>query len=80
VSEVVVEFTAFTSDPFQYQELGAEARRMRLIGMSVRGIGRATWSRRENREEEPCLLPSGEEPSIVVGAVGRVGVRQAKRG
>ena len=31
----------FTSEPFEFQRIGAEAARMRQLGMSLRAIGRA---------------------------------------
>ncbi|RLB55958.1 MAG: hypothetical protein DRI90_19070 [Deltaproteobacteria bacterium] len=41
MAEVELEVAVFSSDPFQYQQIGAEACRMRKLGMSLRVIGRA---------------------------------------
>lgn len=40
-AEVDLEFVVFTNEPFQYQQIAAEAWRMRQLGMSLRAIGRA---------------------------------------
>ncbi|MBX3131414.1 MAG: hypothetical protein KF718_32145 [Polyangiaceae bacterium] len=39
VTEIEVEFVVFTAEPFQYQQIADEARRMRRLGMSLRAIG-----------------------------------------
>jgi len=36
-----LEFAVFTRDAFRYQEIAAEARRMRMLGMSLRAVGKA---------------------------------------
>ena len=41
VSEIDVEFVVFTTERFQFQRIGDEARRMRRLGMSLRAIGAA---------------------------------------
>lgn len=38
-AEIAVEFVIFTAEPFQYQQIADEARRMRRLGMSFRAIG-----------------------------------------
>jgi predicted transcriptional regulator len=38
---VPVEFAVFTHEPFLYQRIGAEVRRMRRLGMTLHAIGRA---------------------------------------
>ena len=43
MAEVELRFEVFTSDPFLYQRIGAEARKMRMLGMSLRAIGRGLW-------------------------------------
>jgi len=40
-AEVPLEVAVFSLDVFRYQEIAAEARRMRRLGMSLRAIGRA---------------------------------------
>ena len=40
-AEIEVEFVVFTSEPFEFHRIGAEAVRMRRLGMSLRAIGRA---------------------------------------
>ena len=40
-SEIPIEFAVFTQDPFAFQSIGAEASRMRRLGMSLRAIGGA---------------------------------------
>ena len=41
VAELPLEFAIFTSDPFQYQRIAPEARRMRRLGMTLRAIAKA---------------------------------------
>jgi hypothetical protein len=41
VAEIDVEFVVFTTEAFQFQRIGVEARRMRRLGMSLRAIGAA---------------------------------------
>ena len=36
-----MEFVVFTTETFGFQKIGPEARRMRLLGMSLRAIGAA---------------------------------------
>jgi hypothetical protein len=38
---VPVEFAVFTHEPFIYQRIGVEVRRMRTLGMTLQAIGRA---------------------------------------
>ena len=40
-AEVELEFAVFTREPFQYQRIGVEVRRMRMLGMSLRAIATA---------------------------------------
>jgi len=40
-SEVPLEFAVFTHEPFVYQRVGPEVRRMRNLGMTLEAIGRA---------------------------------------
>ena len=40
-AEVPLAFAVFSSDAFRYQEIAAEARRMRRLGLRLRAIGRA---------------------------------------
>lgn len=39
VSEVELAFVVFTSEPFRFQRIAAEAHAMRMLGMSLRAIG-----------------------------------------
>lgn len=41
VAEVALEFAVFTHEPFVYQRIGDEARRMRKLGMTLQAIGKA---------------------------------------
>lgn len=41
VAEVALEFAVFTHEPFVYQRIGDEARRMRRLGMTFQAIGKA---------------------------------------
>jgi hypothetical protein len=41
ISEIELEFVIFTAEPFAFQSIGGEARRMRRLGMSLRAIGAA---------------------------------------
>ncbi|MBW2456180.1 MAG: hypothetical protein JRI68_16800 [Deltaproteobacteria bacterium] len=50
-----LEVAAFTSEPFQHQRLGAEARRMQKLGMSLRAIGRALGE--EGKTVRKALAP-----------------------
>jgi transposase-like protein len=38
---VALEFAIFTHEPFAYQRIGVEVRRMRRLGMTPQAIGRA---------------------------------------
>ena len=38
-AEVRLEFPVFTREPFIYQRIGAEVRRMRRLGMTLQAIG-----------------------------------------
>lgn len=38
-AEVPLEFAVFTHEPFIYQRIGAEVRRMRRLGMTLQAIG-----------------------------------------
>jgi hypothetical protein len=38
---VPLEFAVFTREPFIYQRIGAEVRRMRSLGMALQAIGGA---------------------------------------
>jgi hypothetical protein len=40
-AEVALEFAVFTHEPFIYQRIGAEVRRMRSRGMTLHAIGNA---------------------------------------
>jgi hypothetical protein len=40
-SELELEFVVFTSEGFQFRRIGAEARTMRGLGMTLRAIGAA---------------------------------------
>lgn len=40
-AEVAVDFAVFTHDPFAYQLIAPEARRMRKLGMTLQAIGDA---------------------------------------
>ncbi len=40
-AEIPLEFVVFSTDPFQYQQIAGEARRMRRLGISFRAIGAA---------------------------------------
>ena len=39
-SEIVVEFSIFTHEPFTYQRIGEEAQTLRRLGMTLEAIGR----------------------------------------
>jgi len=41
VAEVTLEFAVFTREPFAYQRIGDEARRMRKLGMTLQAIANA---------------------------------------
>ena len=40
-AEVALEFAVFTHEPFVYQRIGADVRRMRRLGITLQAIGRA---------------------------------------
>lgn len=40
-AELPLEFAVFTHEPFAYQRIGADARRLRRLGMTLQAIGRA---------------------------------------
>ncbi|MBL9026905.1 MAG: hypothetical protein JNL21_32215 [Myxococcales bacterium] len=40
-AEVEVTFAVFTREPFQYQRVADEARKLRRLGMTIRAIGEA---------------------------------------
>jgi hypothetical protein len=41
ISEVALEFVVFTTEPFSYQRIAPEARKLRALGMTFRAIGHA---------------------------------------
>jgi len=40
-AEVALDFAIFTHEPFKYQRIGAEVRKLRALGMTLQAIGRA---------------------------------------